>query len=760
MSNDIRDAASTGPDADAPTRFARRDFLRVSTLAGGGLLLGTVLDFSSPALLGATDTSALAGAGLAAGEFTPNAFIRIAPTGVVTIISKNPEVGQGVRTMLPMLVAEELDVPWESITIEQAMADEPKYGRQVAGGSTATPTNWEPLRRAGAAGRQMLIAAAAQTWGVPEAECTTEAGAVHHRSSRRRATYGELAAKAATLTAPALADVKLKDPKDFTIIGKFTRGIDNRKIVTGAPLFGIDVTVPGMLHAVFEKAPVFGAKVASANVDQVKALPGVKQVFIVEGTANLAGLMPGVAILADTWWHARSARRRLRVTWAEHPTAQQSSAAFSAKAAELMGGAPQNIARAMGDCAGVLASPDNKVVEATYEYPFLAHAPLEPQNCTASWANGKMEIWAPSQAPQGGRVLVAQTLGIPEADISIHMVRGGGGFGRRLNNDYMVEAAAIAKQAGVPVKLTWSREDDMQHDFYRPAGWHKLKGAVDAGGKLVAWDNHFVTFGEGQRYAQAASISPTEFPIGFVPNLQFGVSTMPLGVPTGFLRAPTSNAIAFVYQSFIDELAQAAGKDPVQFRLELLAQAASITQPQGAPPVAVNAERMRGVLQLVAEKSGWGKRRLPKGTGMGVGMHFSHRGYFAEVVEATVSNSGEVKVVKVWVAGDVGSVIINPSGALQQVQGSVLDGLAEAFKQEITIEGGRAVQSNFDDFELLRITEAPPVEVHFVTTNFPPTGMGEPALPPVIPALTNAIFAATGKRVRSLPLSRHDLSWS
>jgi isoquinoline 1-oxidoreductase subunit beta len=762
MSNDIRDVASTGPAADAPTRFDRRDFLRVSTLAGGGLLLGTVLDFSSPALLGATDTSALAGAGagLAAGEFTPNAFIRIAPTGAVAIISKNPEVGQGVRTMLPMLIAEELDVPWESITIEQAMADEPKYGRQVAGGSTATPTNWEPLRRAGAAGRQMLIAAAAQTWGVPEAECTTEAGAVHHRSSRRRATYGELAAKAATLTAPALADVKLKDPKDFTIIGKFTRGIDNRKIVTGAPLFGIDVTVPGMLHAVFEKAPVFGAKVATANVDQVKALPGVKQVFIVEGTANLAGLMPGVAILADTWWHARSARRRLRVTWAEHPTAQQSSAAFSAKAAELMGGAPQNIARAMGDCAGVLASPDNKVVEATYEYPFLAHAPLEPQNCTASWSNGKMEIWAPSQAPQGGRVLVAQTLGIPEADISIHMVRGGGGFGRRLNNDYMVEAAAIAKQAGVPVKLTWSREDDMQHDFYRPAGWHKLKGAVDVGGKLVAWDNHFVTFGEGQRYAQAASISPTEFPIGFVPNLQFGVSTMPLGVPTGFLRAPTSNAIAFVYQSFIDELAQAAGKDPVQFRLELLAQAASITQPQGAPPVAVNAERMRGVLQLVAEKSGWGRRRLSKGTGMGVGMHFSHRGYFAEVVEATVSNSGEVKVVKVWVAGDVGSVIINPSGALQQVQGSVLDGLAEAFKQEITIEGGRAVQSNFDDFELLRITEAPPVEVHFVTTNFPPTGMGEPALPPVIPALTNAIFAATGKRVRSLPLSRHDLSWS
>ena len=738
------------------TRFDRRDFLRVSSLAGGGILLGTFLDFDGPALLGAAERS---GAGALAGEFMPNAFIRIATNGTITILSKNPEVGQGIRTMLPMLIAEELDVKWESITIELAMSNEAAYGRQVAGGSTATPTNWEPLRRAGAAGRQMLIAAAAETWGVPAAECTTEAGVVMHRASNRKASYGDLAAKAATLTPPALNTVTLKDPKDFRIIGKFTAGIDNRKIVTGQPLFGIDVTVPGMLHAVFEKSPVFGAKVASANVEEIRKLPGVKQAFIVDGTANLAGLMPGVAILAETWWHARSARRRLRVTWADHPTAQQSSAGFAAKATELFAAAPQTVARKDGDATAALAGAA-KVVEANYEYPFLAHAPLEPQNCTARFADGKMEIWAPTQNPQSGRQLVATTMGIAEADIAIHMVRGGGGFGRRLNNDYMVEAAFIAKQAGVPVKLTWSREDDMAHDFYRPAGFHKLKGGVDAQGKVVAWENHFVTFGEGTRFAPAASISGTEFPIGFVPNLTFGVSTMPLGVPTGFLRAPTSNAIAFVYQSFIDELALAAGKDPVQFRLDLLAQAGTITPAAGAPPVAVNAERMRGVLQLVAEKSGWGKRRLPKGSGMGVGMHYSHRGYFAEVVEVVVSKAGEVKVVKVWVAGDVGSQIINPSGAMQQVQGAALDGLAEAFKQEITIEGGRAMQSNFDDFELLRITEAPPVEVHFRTTDFPPTGMGEPALPPVIPALTNAIFAATGKRVRSLPLTRHDLSWS
>ena len=727
----------------------RRDFLRVTSLAGGGLLLGTLLDFPA---LGALDA---AGLETVADEFMPNAFIRIAPTGAITIMAKNPEVGQGVRTMLPMIIAEELDVPWESITIEQAMSDESKYGRQVAGGSTATPTNWEPLRRAGAAGRQMMISAAALTWSVPESELTTEAGAVYHRASRRRATYGELATKAATLTPPALAGVTLKDPSTFKIIGKSKPGIDNLKIVTGKPLFGIDVTVPGMLYAIFEKSPVFAAKVASANVDEIRALPGVKQAFVVEGGTELAGLLPGVAIVADTWWAARSARRKLRVTWAEHPTAAQSTTAFAAKAKQLLAGAPAQVIRADGNVAAAFAS-GSTMVEADYEYPFLAHAALEPMNCTAHFAGGKMEIWAPTQNPQSGRQLVATTLGIDAKDIAIHMMRGGGGFGRRLNNDYMVEAAWIARQAGVPVKLVWTRDDDMQHDFYRPAGYHRLKGAVDAAGRLVAWENHFVTFGEGLRYAPAASISGTEFPIGFVPNLSFGASTMPLGVPTGFLRAPTSNAIAFVYQSFIDELADAAKRDPIQFRLDLLAQASTAT---GAQSPSVNAERMRGVLELVAEKSGWGKRRLAKGTGLGVGMHYSHRGYFAEVVEATVSPKGEVKVVKVWVAGDVGSQIINPTGAMQQVQGSVLDGIAEAMKQEITIDGGRTVQSNFDDFELLRITEAPPVEVFFRTTDFPPTGMGEPALPPVIPALTNAIFAVTGKRVRSLPLSRHDLSW-
>lgn len=729
----------------------RRDFLRAGAAAGGGLLIATLVPSGA---LGALDDLAVAG------TFEPNAFVRIGADGVITIIAKNPEVGQGVKTMLPMLVAEELDVPLAMVTVEQAMADEKRYGRQVAGGSTATPLNWEPMRKAGAAGRHLLLAAAAATWNVPVAECSTDGtGTVHHKASRRKLGYGALAARAATLPLPDAAGITLKDPKDFRVIGKPHAQVDARKIATGQPLFGIDVTVPGMKHAVFEKAPVFGAKVASANLDEIRALPGVTHAFVIPGTADLTGLLPGVAIVADTWWHARSARKRLRVQWAEHPTAQQSSAGYRATAQAAFAGAPQQVLKRSGDVTAAFAAAPT-VVEATYEYPFLAHASLEPMNCTARWANGRMELWAPTQNPQPGRLQVAETLGIAPDAIDIHLVRGGGGFGRRLNNDYMVEAAWIARETGVPVKLLWTREDDTQHDFYRPAGYHQLKGAVDAAGRLVAWQDHFVTFGESPtRTARAAGIGATEFPFGYVPHFSYGVSTMPLGVPTGFLRAPTSNAIAFVFQSFLDELAHAAKQDPVQFRLALLAELdanAPVARGEASP---MSAERMRGVLQLVAEKSGWGKRSLPRGTGMGVGMHYSHRGYFAEVVQATVSPAGDLRVDKVWVAGDVGSQIINPSGALQQVQGSVLDGIGEALRQEITIEGGRVVQQSFDDFELLRITEAPPVEVHFRTTDVPPTGMGEPALPPVIPALANAIFAATGRRVRSLPLSRHDLRW-
>ncbi len=722
------------------TGASRRELLKASVV-GGGL----VLSFSIAAKSEAAET---------AGAQALNAYVRVAPNGIVTIMAKNPEIGQGVKTSLPMMIAEELDVAWENVRIEQADNDPKLFTRQFAGGSLATPMNFDDLRRVGAVARAMLVNAAAVAWNCPAGECKTAAGQVIHVATGRKASYGSLAGQCAGVAAPDPKTVTLKDPKTYKIIGKSTPQYDTRKIVTGQPLFGIDVRVPGMLYATYEKAPVFGAKVASANLDAARAVKGVKKVFVVDGGTRLDGLLPGVAVVADSWWAARKGRNALQTKWADHPTSTQSTAGFDKRAAELAAGAPQTSLRKDGDVDAALKGAA-KTVEAAYSYPFLAHAPMEPQNTTASFKNGKMEIWAPSQNPEPGRQLVASTLGIKADDITVHMTRCGGGFGRRLSNDYMVEAAWIAREAGAPVKLLWTREDDMHHDFYRPAGYHHFKGGVDAAGNVVAWQNHFVTFGEGEKVAASAGMGGTEFPARFVANCRIDQSTMPLGVPTGPMRAPGSNAIAFVNQSFIDELAHAANADPLAFRMKLLGEAPMV----GTGPSGYNAGRMKGVLAAVEKMSGWADRsKLPAGTAMGVAFHYSHAGYFAEVVQATVAKTGGVKVDKVWVAADVGRQIVNPAGALNQVQGAALEGLSHALYQKITIENGAAKQSNFADYPLLKMAAAPPVEVKFVITDYPPTGLGEPALPPVIPALCNAIFAATGKRIRSLPIDTKQLA--
>ncbi|HTA43143.1 MAG TPA: molybdopterin cofactor-binding domain-containing protein [Bryobacteraceae bacterium] len=749
-------------------RIDRRSFLKVSALSTGGVLLSLYMDPKAEAQQGRGFPPPP--------PPDPHTYIKVAPDGTVTIMAKNPEVGQGIKTMLPMLIADELDVDWKNVKIEQTDFDDKKYAGQIAGGSTATPTNWTPMRQAGAAGRALFITAAAQTWSVPESELSTGSGKVMHKSSNRSIGYGELAAKVATLPMPELASVKMKDPADYKIIGKSQTQYDLHNIVTGKPIFGIDMKLPGMLYACYEKCGVFGGKVATSNIDEIKKMPGVRHAFVVERPDITAAVLPGepglesgIAIVADTWWQAQSARKKLQVTWNEGSRANMSSVQFALNADKMSKEPPQRNLRNDGDVDAAFKSAA-KVVEGAYSYPFISHADLEPQNCTASYKDGKCELWSNSQIPGNARNLAAQVTGLQPTDVTLHMVRGGGGFGRRLMNDYAAEAAYIAKEAGVPVKLLWSREDDMTHDYYRSGGYQYLKGGVDASGNLVAWHNHFVGYGENTptmiNFVSSSAMGATEFPQRFVPNYRLDASVQPLGIRTGALRAPGSNAFAFVVQSFIDELAHAAGKDPVEFRMALLNAAPPAPAPAGgrggfgAP--GVNPERMKGVLQAVADKSGWSKRNsLPKGTAMGVAFHFSHQGYFAHVAEVKVDAQKKVKVTRIWVAADVGHTIINPSGAENICQGAVIDGLSEMMSNEITVEKGRVVQTNFHQHGMVRMAQAPPqIEMIWVKSNNNPTGLGEPALPPLIPAVANAIFTATGVRLRQLPISKAGFSWA
>jgi isoquinoline 1-oxidoreductase beta subunit len=735
----------TEPATDASVAAAgmsRRGFLKLTGLAGGGFALAFYLG----------DTGRLAAAMTQEGNIDIsqlNAYIQIASDGRIIIYAKNPDMGQGVKTALPMIIAEELDADWNDVHVEQSPINEKAYGRQFAGGSTSVLLNWDRMRGAGAAARSMLVSAAAARWGVPEAECSTANSTVTHKPGGRRLSYAELADAAAGLPVPDVKTLKFKDRGEYRILGTRVTGVDNHRIVTGRPLYGIDQKLPGMLYAAYEKCPATGGRVKSANLDEIKRLPGVKDAFILEGNGKVEELMPGVAIVATSTWAAFRAKKELHVEWDESEASKDSWSEFVRRSEDLARAPGGTTVQSIGDTEAALEGAARKL-DAVYRYQFAAHANLEPQNCTGWYRDGKLELWAPTQTPGQAIGNIAHVLHIAKDDVTVHQTRVGGGFGRRLMNDYACEVAVISRHMQAPVKLQWTREDDMQHDFYRAGGAQHVQGGLDEAGRLIAWRQHLVTFTEdGKKPVRGADLRKNEFPLPIVANGHLSYTMLPLEIPCGWWRAPRSNTMAWVTQSFLHELSAAAGRDYLEFLLEIMGEPRWLEE---GKIYSLNTGRAAAVIKLAAQKAGWG-RKLPKGRGQGLAFYFSHAGHFAEVAEVSVSEAKKLTVHKVTIAGDVGP-IINLSCIENQCEGAVMDGLSVMLGQEITMEKGRIQQANFNSYPVLRINHAPEVEAHFIQSDYAPTGAGEPALPPLAPAVCNAIYAATGHRVRTLPLTR------
>ena len=715
------------------TKFSRRGFMQATGIAGGGLMLGFVLK-AKPAH--ATPTA-----------LQPNAFLRIDEEGIL-VYAKNPEVGQGVKTSLPMIVAEELDAAWDDVIVQQAPIDAVAFGQQFAGGSTSVPMNWDTLRQAGAAARAMLVAAAAQRLNVPLAELSTRDSFVIHAASGKRIAYMDLAGAASEFPVPDAGSLKLKDKRHYRLLGTRVTGVDNEALVRGRPLFGIDQTVPGMKYAVYQKCPAVGGSVSSANIEAIGKMPGVRDVFVLEGNGKLAELLPGIAIVADSTWAAIRAKRELKVEWNLTDAAKDSWSDAQATAQALRNAPGEKRVVDDGDVDNAFAEAAQSL-DAFYTYRFVSHAQLEPQNCTAWWRDGMIELWAPTQTPASGQSAVAGVLGIDPSKVTVHQARIGGGFGRRLYNDFMTEAAAISKRYGGPIKLQWTREDDMSHDLFRAGGFHQLRGSLDEQGRISGWRDHFITFTHtGERPVSGGDLSRGVFPAGLLANHRVEQTALDWKTPCGAWRAPGSNVFGFVVQSFVHELAVAAGRDHLEVLLEVLGESRWTEEGNMR---ALHTGRAADVVKLAAKKAGWG-RAMPAGRGLGLAFYFSHAGHFAEVADVSVDANKKVTVHNVTVAADVGP-IINLSGAENQVEGSVVDGLSTLLGLSVTFEDGVVQQSNFDSYPILRMPHTPNVDVHFIDSDYHPTGLGEPALPPVAPAVCNAIYAATGERIRSLPIS-------
>jgi isoquinoline 1-oxidoreductase subunit beta len=704
-------------------RLSRRALLK----AGVGIAAGLTIGWDLP-----RGPRGVRSAGTA---FAPNAWLRIDADGRVTIVNSQSEMGQGTLTSMAMIIAEELDADWSRVRVEQSGAD-PAYGRggdQITAGSASIRGYLTTWRRAGAAAREMLVAAAAREWGVPAGELRAERGAVYHDATGRRLTYGELADKAATLPVPQ--NPRLKTPEQFTLIGTRVPRLDTPDKVTGRAIYGLDVSVSGMLVATVARCPVFGGKLASFDATRAKAVPGVRHVV---------PIVSGVAVVADGYWAARRGREALTVKWNEGANARVGSAGIRQAFADAAK-QPGVVARRDGDATRALAAA-RRVVEAVYEAPFLAHATMEPQNCTAHVRPDGCDVWAPTQAQTWAQDEAMRITGLPREKVRVHTTYLGGGFGRRGEVDYVIEAVELAKAVKAPVKVVWSREDDIQHDFYRPASHNVLRAALGPDGAPTAWLHRIVSPGivaqrsrMWLRRVDGTAVEGAANQPYAIPNVQVEWTHKDLGIPVGYWRSVGASLNAFVVESFVDELAHAAGKDPLEYRRDLLRRSA----------------RHRGVLELAAARAGW-DTPAPAGRHRGIAVAFSYGSWAAQVAEVSVGDDGRVRVHRVVCAIDCG-LAINPDQIRAQMEGGIVWGLSAAVHGEITVAGGRVQQSNFHDYRVLRIDEMPVVEVHIVPSAEAPGGVGEPGVPPIAPAVCNAIFAATGKRVRRLPIRADEL---
>jgi len=718
----------------APAMVGRREFLKTGAAVGGGLLVSCYMPLS---------VAGAGKAGAAENQVALNAFVRIGADESVTVISSHSEMGQGIYTSLPMLLNEELEADWSKIRVEAAPVDKvynhPVFGMQMTGGSTTSPAEWERYRKMGALARTMLVSAAAQQWNVDASSCQVEKGVVLHRATGKRATYGSLANAASQLTPPA--EVKLKDAKSFTLIGKPTRRLDTPSKTNGTAQFGLDVSLPRMLTAVVARPPVFGGKVARFDASEALKVPGVKAVEQIES---------GVAVIAERFWPAKVGRDKLVVEWDLGPNAGLSTEQMVRDFAE-QAKSPGAVAKKTGDPENALKTAA-KTITAEYDVPYLAHAMMEPLNCVVDLRADSCEIWTGTQFETVDRANAAQVAGLAPEKVQIHTTLLGGGFGRRANpaSDFVREAVHVAKVAKAPVKVVWTREDDLKGGWYRPM-WHdRFAAGLDGNGEPVAWTHTIVgqsimqgTLFEGfgiKDGIDSTSVEGAADLLYGIPNLQVDLHTPKIGVPVQWWRSVGHSHTGFSVEAFLDEVAHAGGKDPYELRRKLLA----------------NQPRMLAVLELAAQKANWGAK-LPPGVGRGIAGHFSFDSYVAQVVEASVAKDGMVRVHRVVCAVDCGTVI-NPDTVKAQMEGGIVFGLTAALKTEITLKDGKVEQSNFHDYQMLRIFESPKIEVYILPSSANPTGVGEPGVPPVAPALTNAIFAVTGKRVRRLPIRASDLA--